>query len=113
MISDDKSLPTLRDYKDAIDVQCACNLSGMVHTLDKIVTRVWNEARAAGQGTAYVNRHPIVVLFTAHMLYLCCGDSMNDSAYYEALSSCEKKIEELRLAEQNGGPVGATIDETA
>ena len=76
---------TKRDYQDAIDVQDACNLSGVVHSFDKIVSRIWDEAREKGLGTDYVNRHPIVVMFVSKLASLSGGDSMeNFRLAYEA-----------------------------
>ena len=51
------------DYREALTVQDACNLSGVVHAWSRVLDKIWFEARAAGQGTDYVNRHPISVLF--------------------------------------------------
>jgi len=56
-------MTTKRDYEDAIAVQNACNLSGVLHSFDKVIDRVWEDARANGQGTDWVNTHPLVRLF--------------------------------------------------
>jgi hypothetical protein len=69
------------DYKDAIAVQDACNLSGVAHNLSRIMTRLWDEARATGKGTDWVNKHPIVVLYAAK-LYDLAGAERNYSAAY-------------------------------
>ena len=48
----------------ALDVQDACNLSGVLHSFNEIVHEViWPEARRQGKGTEFVNTHPIVILF--------------------------------------------------
>lgn len=57
------TIPNFAIYRAAIDVQDACNLSGVVHSFSQIVTAIWDEARARGEGTEYVNTHPIVQLF--------------------------------------------------
>jgi hypothetical protein len=48
----------------ALDVQDAVNLAGVLRSFNEIVTDViWPEANRLGQGTDYVNTHPIVTLF--------------------------------------------------
>lgn len=44
-------------------VQDACNLSGVVHSFDRDVSALWKLAHENGQGTDWVNQHPIVVLY--------------------------------------------------
>jgi hypothetical protein len=57
--------------KTALDVQDACNLSGVVSTFQRILTEVlWPEARANGHGTDWVNQHPISVLFADKIMSL-------------------------------------------
>jgi hypothetical protein len=52
----------------AIDVQNACNLSGVLASFHSIVSDViCPEARRLGQGTDFVNRHPIVRVFLAKL----------------------------------------------
>lgn len=50
--------------QEALDVQDACNLSGVLHSLDTIVREVlWPEATRLGVGTRWINHHPIVSMF--------------------------------------------------
>lgn len=49
--------------QQALDVQDACNLSGVVHSFSQGMETLWAEARSRNQGTAWVNEHPIVTLF--------------------------------------------------
>jgi hypothetical protein len=47
----------------ALDCQDACNLSGVLVSLQDIVSTVlWSEAWRLGKGTDWVNEHPIVTL---------------------------------------------------
>jgi len=39
---------TRNDYKRVLDVQDACNLSGVVHSFADIIEKVWEEARQHG-----------------------------------------------------------------
>lgn len=43
----------------ALDVQDACNLSGVVLLFDEAMIDLWAHARRAGKGTEWVNKHPI------------------------------------------------------
>ena len=77
-------------YQEALDSQSACNLSGLVRSLAKMTDAIWDEARANNQGTSYVNRHPVVVMFVAQMVYLATGDSLDVAAYMTAHAVCER-----------------------
>jgi uncharacterized membrane protein YccC len=49
--------------QQALDVQDACNLSGVAKALGRAMDALWTEANQHGHGTDWVNRHPIVTLF--------------------------------------------------
>lgn len=49
--------------KRALDCQDACNLSGVVTTFYCAMMALWDEALRTGQGTEWVNHHPIAILF--------------------------------------------------
>jgi hypothetical protein len=52
----------------ALDVQNACNLSGVLASFKEIVHEVlWPEARRLGHGTEWVNSHAIVALFLSKL----------------------------------------------
>ena len=77
------------DYKTAIAIQDACNLSAVVHTFSGIVTRLWMEARSRSKGTDWVNTHPIVIMFSSKIDSLCGGQG----AFSDAYSECCKRAE--------------------
>lgn len=56
-----------RNYQDAMFVQNACNLSDIAHSLSRVLKEVWEEADELGQGTHFVNSHPLVVLYVDKM----------------------------------------------
>jgi|SRR5215475_8093263 len=58
------------DYQAAIYSQSAVNASGLIKSLAEITTRIWNTAREIGKGTAWVNQHPIIQLFTYQIVAL-------------------------------------------
>jgi len=84
---------TPRDYADALFAQSACNLSGIVHSFSDVISKVWDEARAQGRGTDFVNRHSICRLFTEQIAHLTgAGTPMGgESDYSEAYEACEKE----------------------
>lgn len=79
----------------ALDVQDACNLSGVVRSFHTIVMEVlWPEARKLGKGTDWVNQHPIVSLFLDKLASLnrtqcLCSHNM------DAFSKACRQVEEL------------------
>lgn len=79
---------TSDDYKRAIAIQDACNLSGVVHSFSVVMSRIWSEARRLKLGTDWVNVHPICVLYSSKISSLTNSDNANtfSEAYNECLS---------------------------
>ena len=50
--------------EEARQVQDACNLSGVVHSFSRAMTDLWDIAHERGEGTDWVNKHPVSVLYT-------------------------------------------------
>ena len=85
---------TLKEHaKDALNVQNACNLSGVVHSLDKVVTDLWEEANRIGKGTDWVNTHPIVQAYVDKLASLARVQS-NVNNVFDAFEACRKIAEE-------------------
>lgn len=86
---------TSKDYRDAIEVQGAVNLSGIAHSLSRVVTRIWEEPDCAG--TDWVNTHPIVVLYVEQLVYLSGRPpnrhlkSSSPIPYVQAYRICEER----------------------
>jgi hypothetical protein len=74
-----------KDYQDALMVQSACNLSGVVHSFSETLSKIWDEARETGKDTDWVNKHPICTLFAEQIAHLAKGD------YFEAYKVCEER----------------------
>jgi hypothetical protein len=74
---------TLKDAaQQALDAQSACNLSGVVHAFSRVLSEcLWPEARKIGEGTQWVNTHPIAVIFADKIRDLTGSDYC--SAYTE------------------------------
>lgn len=49
--------------QEAIDVQDACNLSGVVHSFSRAMSRLWDIAHEQGKGTDWVNTHRVARLY--------------------------------------------------
>ena len=80
---------TSDQYRRAIDVQNACNLSGVVHDFSNVMTRIWVEARKESKGTDWVNRHPVAVMYSSKISSLTGSEASADfSAAYDA---CKEK----------------------
>jgi hypothetical protein len=77
-----------REYEMALLSQGACNLSGLAHSLSQAMELIWEEATEQGQGTDYVNNHPIVRLYVEQMSFLCRADY---SASYRTCLERSKK----------------------
>jgi hypothetical protein len=92
MKTDEELFPTADDYQWALDAQSACNLSGIVHTLSRIVAKIWNEANATGKGTHYANTHPIVRLFAEQIYHLATKDGLS---YPDAHHICTERSIDL------------------
>ncbi len=59
------------DYKRAVDVQDACNLSGVVNSFSSVLSKIWEECRKVdGRGTMWVNEHPISILYSSKIASL-------------------------------------------
>ena len=85
---------TLKEHaKDALNVQNACNLSGVVHSFDKVVTDLWEEANRIGKGTDWVNTHPIVQAYVDKLASLARVQA-NVNNVFDAFDACQKIAEE-------------------
>ena len=62
--------------KEALQVQDACNLSGIVHSFSDGMSILWDIANATGKGTDWVNRHRYSRLF-ADKIKSLSGDIEN------------------------------------
>lgn len=81
-----------RDYKEALDVQSASNLSGVVLAFGRATCRIWEEARECGEGTAWVNTHSIAVMYSSKIASLT-GSEMPEQ-FHTAYLACEQKSKE-------------------
>lgn len=86
-------------YKEALLSQGACNASGLIHSLSKIMDDLWKEATEQGKGTDYINRHPIMRLFLEQLCFLNGGSYVESelpefSSYHKATAICKERAGE-------------------
>lgn len=73
-----------RAAQDAMTVQDACNLSGVVHAFARAMTAV----REATNGTSEANQHPIAVMFADKIMDLVGRPNFED--YGKAYDTCKE-----------------------
>ena len=82
-------------YLNALDVQSASNLSGVVLQFARDMEQVNEEVRASGGGTEQVNRHPVCRLYAEQIAWLTGGGGCgNPDTYTQAYDACQRKVEE-------------------
>ena len=79
-------------YENALQVQDACNLSGVVHSFSKDISLVWEEVKKFGGGTEEVNKHPVCILYATQIAHLVgfAGGSLDQ--YQHAHAACEHRV---------------------
>jgi hypothetical protein len=71
---------------EALAVQTACNLSGVVYSFSKAMTSLWEIGRNEGwANTNTINSHPVAILFADKIARLVdpCS-SLNGTVYFKA-----------------------------
>jgi hypothetical protein len=82
-------------YRNALDVQSASNLSGVVFQFARDMEQVNREVRASGGGTEEVNKHPVCRLYAEQVAWLTgAGSCGNTETYRQAYDACRRKVEE-------------------
>jgi hypothetical protein len=82
-------------YQNALDVQSASNLSGVVFQFARDMKRINEEVRASGGGTEQVNKHPVCRLYAEQIAWLTgAGGCLDSDTYRQAHDACGRKVEE-------------------
>jgi hypothetical protein len=82
------------EAQTALDVQNAVNLSGVVHSLSRTMSTLWNEANRIGEGTEWVNSHPIVRLYLDKLQSLAGSPSDLSHDYEHVKALANPKMDE-------------------
>lgn len=87
-------MKTIQDAaQSALDVQNACNLTGVLHSYSAAMKIVREEAKKQGEGTDWINQHPISRLYAdkvvslSGMRFHTASDFSKDYAAVEKLAS--------------------------
>lgn len=84
-------------YDDALVVQSACNLSGVVFSFARHMETICDECRM--QGTDAKNTHPVVRLFVTQLMWLAFHQTVDDhDLYSKAYQECVKHASPKVLA---------------
>lgn len=87
-------------YQNALDVQDACNLSGIVHQFSRDFTKIREEAKEKGWGTKEINEHPACRLYAEKILQLSGGGMGHCESFHVAYNKCLEMTKNL----EKGGP---------
>jgi hypothetical protein len=76
-------MKTIKDLaREALAVQGACNLSGVVHSFSQAMTELREIARAEGwESTEKLNTHPVAIMYSSKIASLTNSDDKFREAY--------------------------------
>lgn len=84
---------THQDYDLAGASQTACNASGLVYSLAKVMDRLCVETQCRGKGTDWRNAHPLIFLYVVQLAHLsgvsCICDDLD--RYSWCCRYCEER----------------------
>lgn len=78
---------TKRDYQNAIDVQYACNLCGVVQSFAKVMCKILHDTGS----TDAANKHPIAILYADKIASLTGTQGAAFDAFQAAYGACVSK----------------------
>lgn len=82
-----------RAARTALDVQNACNLTGVLHSFLAAAQAVRTESDRLGKGTDWINQHPICFMFADKIGSLVGTQSLDGfsgTLYSKNMKVCEK-----------------------
>ena len=77
--------PERNHYQDAIDVQDACNLSGVARSFVQAID--WVRKQPEYAGSEYERKHPIIVMFVSKLASMVDVETME--AFGKAYAACK------------------------
>ena len=81
----------------AIDIQDACNLSGVAFTFAEVVQVICDESKRRNKGTGWKNTHPIITMFLLKMA------DLNGHPFHSAYMKAEKECRNIANCSGKGG----------
>ena len=77
-------------YREAQQIQNACNLSGLIISWARAMETIRVEAQAANKGTEWINTHPVNVLFAEQAYHLTGNGALYSESYKETFTRMNK-----------------------
>jgi hypothetical protein len=75
--------------QEALNVQDACNLTGVVHGYSRALSDLRTHAEAGGHGTDWINRHPIAVAWADKIASLTGIQAIGCDRALDAFRECD------------------------
>jgi hypothetical protein len=75
---------------DALAVQDACNLSGVVHGFARAMEAVVDDCRSKKQGSDEYKEHPIVIMFMDKLVSMTRWNGALTNGFINAYDDCKK-----------------------
>ncbi len=85
----------MKHWQAALDVQSACNLSGVVISFAEAIKAIGEEAHRLGKGTEWKNHHPICVLFSTQIGHLTRTSALAEESVYSAAYQQTTRLVEI------------------
>ena len=79
--------------QSTLDVQSACNASGVVFGLSKAMDAICDESNRRGKGTDWKNKHPILYLYVNKLADMTGQNDLDIDAYGKAHDLCARIAE--------------------
>ncbi len=79
-------------YQTALDVQDACNMSGVLFSFAECMKTINAEMREQGKGEDYRRKHPVVILFLSKLNDMAgFSTDTSFSSFLPAYDACKEK----------------------
>ena len=85
--------PLAKLAQDSLDVQDACNLSGVVHAYAEALSTLWKWSDTYRWGTNDINTHPIAILWADKVAHLTGTQSFGHERVTAAYAAVKKLAE--------------------
>ncbi|MFA5714249.1 MAG: hypothetical protein WC998_00730 [Candidatus Paceibacterota bacterium] len=85
-------------YNDALNALGACNSSGLIFDLAKIMQELCDQKLS----TAERNKHPVVILFLGQLSELAGLGTVDLDKWTDAYKECQRKAAEIELENKGG-----------
>jgi hypothetical protein len=91
MANETKKGTTPKDWQTALDIQSACNASGLIASLNEMKRRIWEDVDLKLVEAEGFNDHPIVKLFVHQLCGLTIKEEPMNWDYWKAHNEAERR----------------------